>query len=38
MSGFSGGSEDKASACNAGDRGLTPGSGRFPGEGTGNSL
>jgi len=28
--GFPGGSEVKASACNAGDQGLTPGSGRFP--------
>ena len=33
-----GGSEVKASACNAGDLGLTPGSGRSPGEGTGNPL
>ena len=38
VNGFSGGSEGKASACNAGDRGLTPGSGRFPGEETGNPL
>ena len=28
--GFPGGSEGKASACNAGDLGLNPGSGRFP--------
>ena len=28
----------KASACNAGDRGLIPGSGRSPGEGNGNPL
>ena len=32
------GSEDKASACNAGDLGLNPGLGRSPGEGNGNSL
>ena len=32
------GSEGKASAYNAGDRGLVPGSGRFPGEGHGNPL
>ena len=36
--GFPGGSEGKASACNAGDRGLIPGSGRSSGEGNGNSL
>ena len=36
--GFPGGSEVKASACNAGDLGLIPGSGRFPGEGTSNPL
>ena len=36
--GFPGGSEVKASACNAGDRGLIPGSGRFPGEGNCNPL
>ena len=30
--GFPGGSEVKASACNAGHLGLIPGSGRFPGE------
>jgi len=28
----------KESACNAGDPGLIPGSGRFPGEGNGNPL
>ena len=28
----------KASACNAGDPGLIPGSGRSPGEGNGNPL
>ena len=38
MLGFPGGSEDKASACNAGDLGLTPGLGRSPGEGNGNPL
>ena len=31
-----GGSEVKASACNAGDLGLIPGLGRSPGEGNGN--
>ena len=36
--GFPGGSEDKASPCNAGDLGLIPGSGRSPGEGNGNPL
>ena len=33
-----GGSEGKASACNAGDLGSIPGSGRPPGEGNGNPL
>ena len=33
-----GGSEGKASACNVGDLGLIPGSGRSPGEGKGNAL
>ena len=33
---FPGGSESKASACNAGDLGWIPGSGRSPGEGNGN--
>ena len=33
-----GGSEVNASACNAGDLGLIPGSGRPPGEGSGNPL
>ena len=28
----------KESACNAGDVGSIPGSGRFPGEGNGNQL
>ena len=33
-----GGSDGKESACNAGDLGSTPGSGRTPGEGKGNQL
>ena len=33
-----GGSDDKESACNAGDLGSIPGSGRSPGEGNGNPL
>ena len=33
-----GGSDGKASACNVGDLGLIPGSGRSPGEGNGNPL
>jgi len=33
-----GGSEVKASACNVGDLGSLPGSGRSPGEGNGNPL
>ena len=36
--GFPGGSDGKESACNAGGLGLTPGSGRSLGEGTGNPL
>ena len=32
------GSDGKASACNVGDRGSIPGSGRSPGEGNGNPL
>ena len=36
--GFPGGSDGKASACNAGDLGLIPGSGRSPREGNGNLL
>jgi len=36
--GFPGGSDSKASACNAGDLGLIPGLGRSPGEGNGNPL
>ena len=35
---FPGGSEVKASACNAEDLGSIPGSGRSPGEGNGNPL
>ena len=37
-SGFPGGSEGKASACNAGNPGSIPGSGRSPGEVNGNPL
>ena len=33
-----GGSDGKASACNAGDLGSIPGPGRSPGEGNGNPL
>ena len=36
--GFPAGSEVKASACNAGDPGSIPGSGRSPDEGNGNPL
>ena len=35
---FSGGSDGKVSACNAGDPGSIPGLGRSPGEGNGNPL
>ena len=35
---FPGGSDDKESACNAGDLGSIPGSGRSPGEGNGYPL
>ena len=35
---FPGGSDDKASACSAGDLGLIPGLGRSPGEGNGNPF
>ena len=35
---FPGGSAGKASACNVGDPGSIPGSGRSPGEGNGNLL
>ena len=36
--GFPGGSDSKESACNVGDLGSIPGSGRSPGEGNGNPL
>ena len=36
--GFPGGSEVKASACNAGDLSLIPGLGKFPGEGNDDPL
>ena len=36
--GFPGGSDSKESACNAGDLGWIPGSGRSPGEGHGNPF
>ena len=36
--GFPGGSDGKASACNVGNPGSVPGSGRSPGEGNGNPL
>ena len=36
--GFPGGSDGKESACNVGDLGLIPGSGRSPGEGYGKPL
>ena len=36
--GFSGDSDSKESACNAGDPGLILGLGRSPGEGNGNPL
>ena len=36
--GFPGGSDGKASSCNAGDQGAIPGLGRSPGEGNGNPL
>ena len=36
--GFHGGSDGKASACNSGDPGSIPGLGRSPGEGNGNPL
>ena len=35
---FPGSSDSKESACNAGDLGSIPGSGRSPGEGNGNPL
>ena len=36
--GFPGGSDGKASVCNARDPGSIPGLGRYPGEGNGNPL
>ena len=36
--GLSGGSDSKESACNAGDPGSIPWSGRSPGEGTNNPF
>ena len=36
--GFPGGSDGKESACNAGDLGSIPGSGRSPGEGEGKGY
>ena len=38
FTGFPCGSAGKESACNAGDLGLIPGLGRFPGEGKGYPL
>ena len=38
LMGFPGGSDGKASACNARDLGLIPGSRKSPGEGNGNPL
>ena len=38
LPGFAGGSDGKESACNAGDPGSIPGSGRSPGEGNGYPL
>ena len=38
LEGFPGGSDGKESACNVGDSGSIPGSGRCPGEGNGNPL
>ena len=38
LRGFPGGSDGKASACNAGDLGSIPGLGKSPGEGNGNPL
>ena len=35
---FPGGTDSKESACNVGDLGLIPGSGRSPGEGNGYLL
>ena len=36
--GFPGGSDSKESACNAGEQGLIPGSGKYPGEANCNPL
>ena len=38
MLGFPGGSDGKEYACNAGDPGSIPGSGKSPGGGNGNPL
>ena len=38
LRGFSGGSDSKEFACNAGDLSSIPGSGQSPGEGNGNPL
>ena len=38
ISDFPGGSDGKVSAYNAGDLGLIPGLGRYPGEGSGNPF
>ena len=38
LTGFPGGSDGKASACNVGDPGSIPVLERFPGEGNGNPL
>ena len=38
IQGFPSGSDGKESACNVGEPGLIPGSGRSPGEGHGNPL
>ena len=38
MTGFFGSTDGKESACNAGDPGSIPGSGRCPGDGNGNTL
>ena len=38
LKGVPGGSDGKESACNAGDPGIIPGLGKYPGEGNGNPL
>ena len=38
LSNFPGGKDGKESACNVGNSGSIPGSGRYPGEGNGNPL